>query len=150
MSSRSPGGTEEPGGGERCPSEVSASAAVGWTLAGARGTPPAEDPDRELVARWKAGDPGAFEELVRRHESRVYRFLLRMRMGYPAQPEERRVIAERGGYDPVDGIKPAVTREQVRHIQEQVDRVKVDPALLDYVMSLVAETRRSPFLSLGV
>jgi len=83
-------------------------------------------------------------------ESQMDRFLLRLRMGYPAQPEERRVIAERGGYDPVDGISPAVTRTQVRHIQEQVDRVKVDPALLDYVMSLVAETRRSPFLSLGV
>ena len=83
-------------------------------------------------------------------ESQMDRFLLRLRMGYPAQPEERRVIAERGGYDPVAGIKPAVRLETVRHIQEQVDHVKVDPVLLDYVMSLVAESRRSPFLSLGV
>jgi len=83
-------------------------------------------------------------------ESQMDRFLLRLRMGYPSQPEEKRVIAERGGFDPVEGIKPAVTLDTVRHIQKQVDRVKVDPALLDYVMALVAETRRSPFLSLGV
>jgi RNA polymerase sigma-70 factor (ECF subfamily) len=37
-----------------------------------------DDPDRELVARWKSGDMGSFEELVRRHEKRVFRLLLRM------------------------------------------------------------------------
>ncbi len=46
-----------------------------------------EDPDQELVARWKAGDPGAFEELVRRHEGRVFRFLVRM-LGDPAEAED--------------------------------------------------------------
>lgn len=37
-----------------------------------------EDPDRDLVVRWQAGDEAAFEELIRRHESRVYRLLYRM------------------------------------------------------------------------
>ncbi|MCC6639979.1 MAG: sigma-70 family RNA polymerase sigma factor [Deltaproteobacteria bacterium] len=36
------------------------------------------DPDRELVLRWRAGDEGAFADLVRRHERRVFRLLLRM------------------------------------------------------------------------
>lgn len=39
---------------------------------------PQGDPDRELVLRWRAGDPAAFEVLVRRHEQRVFRLLLRM------------------------------------------------------------------------
>jgi MoxR-like ATPase len=83
-------------------------------------------------------------------ESQMDRFLLRVAMGYPALPDERRVIAERGGYDPLEGIAPVVEIEQIPLIQRQVDKVKVDPALLDYVMAVVGETRRSPFLSLGV
>lgn len=37
-----------------------------------------EDPDRELVERWQAGDEKAFESLIERHERRVYRLLYRM------------------------------------------------------------------------
>lgn len=83
-------------------------------------------------------------------ESQMDRFLLRLSLGYPAPPDERRVIAERGGYDPVDGLQPVVDVEQVVAIQKQVDKVRVDAALLDYEMAVVAETRRSPFLALGV
>ncbi len=36
------------------------------------------DPDGELVARWQAGDAQAFEQLIRRHETRVFRLLMRM------------------------------------------------------------------------
>lgn len=43
------------------------------------GAPGAEaDPDLELVQRWQAGDESAFAALIRRHERRVYRLLLRM------------------------------------------------------------------------
>lgn len=46
-----------------------------------------EDPDRELVARWQAGDESAFEELIRLHERRVYRLLYRM-MGSKEDAED--------------------------------------------------------------
>jgi MoxR-like ATPase len=83
-------------------------------------------------------------------ESQMDRFLLRINMGYPSPPDERRVIAERGGYDMVDTLQPVADLEQVCEVQRLVDKVQVDPALLDYVMAVVAETRRSPFLALGV
>jgi RNA polymerase sigma-70 factor (ECF subfamily) len=37
-----------------------------------------DDPDSELVERWRAGDEFAFESLVRRHERRVFAVALRM------------------------------------------------------------------------
>ncbi|MCA9511316.1 MAG: sigma-70 family RNA polymerase sigma factor [Myxococcales bacterium] len=46
-----------------------------------------EDPDLELVEAWKAGDEGAFEQLVRRHQARVYRLLYRM-MGSREEAED--------------------------------------------------------------
>jgi RNA polymerase sigma-70 factor (ECF subfamily) len=36
------------------------------------------DPDAELVARWQDGDLYAFEDLIRRHQQRVFRLLMRM------------------------------------------------------------------------
>jgi RNA polymerase sigma-70 factor (ECF subfamily) len=45
---------------------------------GKRGIHEIADPDGELVQRWQSGDEGAFEDLVRRHEQRVFRLLLRM------------------------------------------------------------------------
>ncbi len=36
------------------------------------------DPDGDLVQRWQSGDERAFEDLMRRHERRVFRLLLRM------------------------------------------------------------------------
>lgn len=46
-----------------------------------------DDPDAELVERWKTGDESAFEALVRRHEQRVFRLLLRM-MGSREEAED--------------------------------------------------------------
>jgi len=57
------------------------------TGASARHAFTTEDPDRELVDRWKAGDQLAFEQLVRRHEQRVFRLLLRM-MGSREEAED--------------------------------------------------------------
>ena len=46
-----------------------------------------DDPDRELVRRWHAGDESAFEQLVRLHEKKVFRLLLRM-MGNREEAED--------------------------------------------------------------
>ena len=46
-----------------------------------------EDPDADLVARWKAGDDDAFETLVERHQQRVFRLLMRM-MGSREEAED--------------------------------------------------------------
>lgn len=47
-------------------------------LAESADVPAIDDPDADLVARWQAGDLGAFETLVKRHEGRIFRMLFRM------------------------------------------------------------------------
>jgi RNA polymerase sigma-70 factor (ECF subfamily) len=46
-----------------------------------------DDPDSELVRRWQLGDERAFEQLVQRHEKRVFRLLMRM-MGNREEAED--------------------------------------------------------------
>ena len=46
-----------------------------------------DDPDQDLVQRWQKGDDAAFEELISRHERRVFRLLYRM-MGSKEDAED--------------------------------------------------------------
>ena len=83
-------------------------------------------------------------------ESQLDRFLLRVSMGYPSPDEERRLVASRGGFDALGGFEPVVELREIVAIQRVVDQVRVDPSLLDYALAVVAQTRRSPDVALGV
>jgi MoxR-like ATPase len=83
-------------------------------------------------------------------ESQMDRFLLRIRMGYPSREDERRVVMAPGDVDPVNDVRPVVDASEVATIQAAAARVRVDESLFDYAQRIVEETRRSPFLSLGV
>ena len=82
-------------------------------------------------------------------ESQLDRFLLRIRIGYPGAPDEKSVL--RGAGSPaLETLVPVLQAEDVVALQEEADRVRADESLLDYIMVLVAATRTSPLLSLGV
>ena len=83
-------------------------------------------------------------------ESQMDRFLLRIRMGYPAPEDERDVLKSRLAADPTEQLVATVNHDQLKALQDEVERVRVDDALVDYAMQIVGETRRSPFLSVGV
>ena len=83
-------------------------------------------------------------------ESQMDRFLLRIRMGYPAAEDERDVLKSRLSADPTLELSACISHEQLNALQDEVERVRVDDALLDYAMQVVGETRRSPFLSVGI
>ncbi len=82
-------------------------------------------------------------------ESQLDRFLLRIRIGYPGVPDEKSVL--RGAGSPaLEALVPVLQAEDVMALQEAADRVRADESVLDYIMALVAATRSSPLLSLGV
>jgi len=82
-------------------------------------------------------------------ESQLDRFLLRIRIGYPGAPDEKSVL--RGAGSPVlETLVPVLQAEDVMALQEEADRVRAEESVLDYIMALVAATRTSPLLSLGV
>lgn len=83
-------------------------------------------------------------------ESQMDRFLIRMRLGYPSAADERQVVLTSGAVDPVDGVTPVLTLADLGAVQDAAGKIKVEDSLLDYAQAVVAETRRSPFLRLGI
>src|SRR2546429_9565204 len=49
-----------------------------------------------------------------------------------------------------DALVPVLGVEEVLHLQAEAERVHAEEPILDYVMTLVAATRASPLLPLGV
>jgi MoxR-like ATPase len=84
-------------------------------------------------------------------ESQLDRFLLRLTIGYPEAEAERRILLDSAAAHPrLDELRPILGPDEVLRLQDEVERVAVDPALVDYVMEIVRRTRESPGFRLGV
>ncbi|MGA9528449.1 MAG: MoxR family ATPase [Terriglobales bacterium] len=83
-------------------------------------------------------------------ESQLDRFLLRVRMGYPEATAEREILRDEAGAAQLEKLEPVLTANDVVEIQQAVTRVHVDESLITYALAIVARTRESEYLSLGV
>jgi MoxR-like ATPase len=83
-------------------------------------------------------------------ESQLDRFLLRVRMGYPAAANEREILRAEAGAARLDDVKPVANGADILAMQEEVTLVKVDDSLVDYALEIVKHTRESEILTLGV
>ncbi len=83
-------------------------------------------------------------------ESQLDRFLLRVRMGYPAAANEREILRSEAGAARLDEVKPVATGADILAMQDEVTQVKVDDSLVDYALAIVKRTRESEVLTLGV
>lgn len=83
-------------------------------------------------------------------ESQLDRFLIRTSVGYPAAAVEKKILATRGGTEPVEAIESVVTLEQLVAAQREVDRVTVDEAVIEYAHQIVAATRSHEGIVMGV
>jgi MoxR-like ATPase len=83
-------------------------------------------------------------------ESQLDRFMLRLRIGYPEAAAEKQILRDREYNDPLDELAPVMSAREVLELQENVSAVSVDDALVEYLMRIVAATRDSEMLDLGV
>ncbi|MDQ1473266.1 MAG: MoxR-like ATPase [Bryobacterales bacterium] len=82
-------------------------------------------------------------------ESQLDRFLMRLRIGYPDLASERDIIRQpetRHG----ETTPRVLTREALLELQEGVKQVRVDDAIVDYMLAVVERTRTHEGLALGV
>jgi len=83
-------------------------------------------------------------------ESQLDRFMLRLRIGYPAENAEKQILRDREYQDPLDQLEPVMSGVEIVELQASVAAVSVDDALVEYLMRIVAATRESEMLDLGV
>jgi len=83
-------------------------------------------------------------------EAQLDRFLIRMRVGYPAPADELDMLQrrlERREDEPE--LRPVVDREEFLTMQRAVEDVHVSEAVGRYIVELVSATRESPSVQVG-
>jgi len=94
-------------------------------------------------------NPREYEGTYPLPESQLDRFLLRIRIGYPEAPDEKEVL--RGSLTSTPArLGPVLSIDEVLELQDAAEQVKAEESVLDYLVTLVTATRRSPLLALGV
>ena len=83
-------------------------------------------------------------------ESQLDRFMLRLRMGYPGVTDEKLILRDREHAEPLDDMQAVMSAQDILELQGAVSDVSVDDAIVDYLMRIVAATRSSEMLDLGV
>lgn len=83
-------------------------------------------------------------------ESQMDRFLMRSSIGYPVREVERDVLMSHRLGEPVNQLQPVVSVDDIRHAQECVRQIAFDASLVEYLLEIVAVTRRTEGIRVGV
>jgi MoxR-like ATPase len=84
-------------------------------------------------------------------ESQLDRFLMRLTIGYPGLEAERRILLESATTEPMlEALEPVLTPAQVIQLQNDVESVRADDAIVDHLMEIVRRTRTAVGFRMGV
>src|SRR2546428_5741003 len=74
-------------------------------------------------------------------EAQIDRFLMRLRLDYPSQSEERLILQRFKETQPLEELQPVLSGERLQVLQKMIRRVRVEPAVETYIVELVRATR---------
>ncbi|HEB02682.1 MAG TPA: MoxR family ATPase, partial [Nitrospirae bacterium] len=82
-------------------------------------------------------------------ESQLDRFALNLKLGYPSPEHERLALSDINDFSHIDSMGPVITGEDVIRMQKEVDGVRVESSVLDYIMAIITGTREHELVRLG-
>ncbi len=82
-------------------------------------------------------------------DSQMDRFYVRLSMGYPAANDEVAMVMNRQKGNPLDGITPLMSREELVAIQETVAATFMKESVVRYIVNLISATRNNPLIARG-
>lgn len=87
-------------------------------------------------------------------EALVDRFLMKIIINYPSTSAEVEILKKHhGGFSSIEldktDIKSVCTAEDILKCREEVKEVKVEEALMEYIINIISETRKNPAVDIG-
>lgn len=95
-------------------------------------------------------NPFDFEGTYALPENQLDRFFMRLNLGYPRPEDEARVLSLRPADHALLELKPVLHAREVLELQDRVDRVRLDQALVEYIVALAGATRKRDDLHVGL
>jgi MoxR-like ATPase len=83
-------------------------------------------------------------------EAQLDRFALALSLGYPTAEEELQMLQRSQTGSKLNTLKPCISLEQVRQLQQACMAVRVERSLQQYMLDLVRATRQNSDIRLGV
>jgi MoxR-like ATPase len=88
-------------------------------------------------------------------EAQLDRFLFKLSVTYPSAEQEAEVLARHDrGLDPHDtaaaGVRPVASAADLAEARRQIQALRVDPAIIGYIVAIARATRSAPSVALGV
>ena len=75
-------------------------------------------------------------------DSQMDRFTIRMSLGYPSMADEKAMVMNRQGKNPMDALVSLLHKEDLAAMQEVVAKTHVSETVVEYVVALIDATRR--------
>lgn len=83
-------------------------------------------------------------------EAQLDRFMLQLSMGYPDFEAQVELLMDRQKKNPLDEIIPAVSKEEVLQMQQEVENLYIDRKIVEYVTKLTDLSRKQKLIRLGI
>ena len=83
-------------------------------------------------------------------DAQLDRFLLKINLGYPSRQDERKIVKRFRTEDPLEGVSPVISMEEVLVLQEETKRIHISDCIEDYVLDLVDSTRNHKWIEVGL
>lgn len=95
-------------------------------------------------------NPFEFEGTYYLPENQLDRFLLKISLGYPQRASEHRILTTQPGRTALEKLAPVTSSQDIIQMQDQVPKIMIDSAIVEYILDLADATRQDDQLHLGV
>jgi MoxR-like ATPase len=82
-------------------------------------------------------------------EAQLDRFLLRLKVGYPAADREAEILRRFENASPLDDLEAVVSAEELAALSDRLPEVHVEDVVVEYIVALVQATRTHGAFELG-